>query len=78
MKIRLLTLIVSGLPLICQSQSTAPIGFGNTYTYTEADGIDETNFVVSGITSDGKVFLHANYGSLFIKGNNYVHKIVFP
>ncbi len=78
MKILLFTILVSGFPLICHSQSTAPIGFGNTYTYSEADGIDAANFVVSGITNDGKVFLHANFGPLYIKGNNYVHKIIFP
>lgn len=78
MKILLFTIVVSGLPLTFWSQSTVPIGFGNTHTYSEEDGIDAANFVVSGITNDGRVFLHANFGPLYIKGDNYVHKIIFP
>ncbi len=54
------------------------IGVGNTYTYTEKDGVDENNFFACGTASDGRAFLHANNGSLFIKGNNYTRKIKFP
>jgi len=56
----------------------AHIGFGSTYTYSEADGIDESLFYISNMAEDGKVFLHAHTKSLFIKGNNYVRKIKFP
>lgn len=53
-------------------------GFGNTYTYSENEGIDESNFYISGIANDGRVFFHAHAGSLFVKGNNYTRKIKFP
>ncbi len=54
------------------------IGVGNTYTYTEKDGVDENNFFVCGTVSDGRAFLSAHNGSLFIKGNNYTRKMKFP
>lgn len=78
MKKFLFTAFVSGIAIVCKPQSTAPIGFGNNHFYSEADGIDESNFFVSGIASDGIVFFHAHNGSLYRKGNNYVHKVKFP
>lgn len=64
--------------IICLAQPGGHIGFGNTYTYSETDGIDEANFFACGIAGDGKVFFHAHMGSLFIKGNNYTRKVKFP
>lgn len=61
-----------------QGQKGDHNGFGNTYIYTETEGIDESNFYISGIAKDGRVFFHAHTGSLFVKGNNYTRKIRFP
>ncbi len=75
MKIILFTVWILVKAVISPAQPGGHIGFGNTYTYSEKDGIDESNFFVSGIVSDGRVFFHGNTGSLFIKGNNYTRKI---
>jgi hypothetical protein len=53
-------------------------GIGSSHTYTEQHGIDEENFYISGITSDGRVFIHSHTGSLFVIGNNYCKKIQIP
>jgi hypothetical protein len=60
------------------SQPTVNATTGNTYTYAENSSIEETNFFVCGMSQDGKVYFHSHTGSLYIKGNNYLHKIRFP
>jgi len=78
--VKLLLTILAALNSVIFSYTQPPghIGVGNIYTYSEKDGIDENNFFACGTASDGRVFLSAHNGSLFIKGNNYTRKIKFP
>ncbi len=78
MRKTLIIILVSLITISSQGQKAGNSGFGNTYTYSETEGIDESNFYVSGIAKDGRVFFHSHTGSLFVKGNNYTRKIKFP
>jgi hypothetical protein len=53
-------------------------GAGNTYTYTEKDGISEGNVTVVGTDGKGRVYAQAYNGGLYILGNNYYKKINYP
>ena len=64
--------------ILCYAQIPPYAGVSTSHIYNQADGIDEPNFYVSGIASDGRVFVHAHGGSLFVLGNNYTRKIRFP
>lgn len=64
--------------ILCYAQIPPYAGVSTSHIYNQADGIDESNFYVSGIASDGRVFVHAHSGSLFVLGNNYTRKIRFP
>ncbi len=72
--------LIVGVCLIfcCIAQPPPHAGIGTSHIYSAADSIDESNFYISGLASDGRVFVHAHTGSIFIIGNNYRKKIKFP
>ena len=58
------------------AQQYAPTGILNTYTYSEKDGIDNTNSTCPYISTSGKVYV-SPYGvpQILIIGNNYARTI---
>ncbi len=61
-----------------QAQTFYPYSSGNLYTYTERDGIDDSNYNIFGQDNSGRVYLNSANGTIFIKGNNYTKKVKLP
>jgi hypothetical protein len=58
------------------AQKYAPTGILNSYTYTDNEGIDNTNYLYTFVSSSGKVYT-SPYGTYQIQiiGNNYARTI---
>jgi hypothetical protein len=53
-------------------------GVSNIYTYTEMDGLSESNVAFVGKDTHGKVYAQAYNGQTYIIGNNYCRTVKYP